>query len=113
MGGTFPATAFTPSPMLRSVIDTASATERHAGVGTYPSEASAPAESSRLRGRGAAESDQRRRLLEKAAELDRTARRSAEEGDLTSSARSILQALDCERRAGTLGPQVLQLIKPR
>jgi hypothetical protein len=25
----------------------------------------------------------------------------------------ILQALDCERRAGGLGPQVLQLIKPR
>jgi hypothetical protein len=25
----------------------------------------------------------------------------------------ILQSLDCERRAGGLGPQVLQLIKPR
>jgi hypothetical protein len=25
----------------------------------------------------------------------------------------ILEALDCERRAGGLGPQVLQLIKPR
>jgi hypothetical protein len=25
----------------------------------------------------------------------------------------ILRALDCERRAGSLGPQVLQLIKPR
>jgi hypothetical protein len=25
----------------------------------------------------------------------------------------ILETLDCERRAGGLGPQVLQLIKPR
>ncbi len=99
--------------MLRSVIDPASATERHAGTGTYPSGPAGPADPSRLRGRGAAESDQRRRLLEKAAELDHAARRSAEEGDLTSSARSILEALDCERRAGSLGPQVLQLIKPR
>jgi len=99
--------------MLRSVIDPASATERHAGTGTYPSEGSVPGDSTRLRSRGAAESDQRRRLMEKAAELERSARRSAEEGDLTGAARSILQALDCERRAGTLGPQVLQLIKPR
>lgn len=99
--------------MLRSVIDPASAAERQDGTGTYPSEGSGPADSSRLRGRGGAGSDQRRRLLEKAAELERSARRSAEEGDLTNSARSILRALDCERRAGTLGPQVLQLIKPR
>jgi hypothetical protein len=32
---------------------------------------------------------------------------------LATAARSILEALDCERRAGGLGPQVLQLIKPR
>ncbi len=69
---------------------------------------------SRLRGRnGAAEPDQRRRLLERAAELERSARRAAEQGDLAASARTILEALDCERRAGSLGPQVLQLIKPR
>ncbi len=30
-----------------------------------------------------------------------------------AAGRLILQALDCERRAGGLGPQVLQLIKPR
>jgi hypothetical protein len=38
---------------------------------------------------------------------------SADAGDLTTAARLILQSLDCERRAGGLGPQVLQLIKPR
>jgi hypothetical protein len=41
------------------------------------------------------------------------ARRSAEAGDLAAAAQAILQSLDCERRAGGLGPQVLQLIKPR
>ncbi|MDM7954281.1 MAG: hypothetical protein QUV07_13850 [Cyanobium sp. CZS 25K] len=38
---------------------------------------------------------------------------AAIEGDLDASARAILEALDCERRAGGLGLQVLQLIKPR
>jgi hypothetical protein len=32
---------------------------------------------------------------------------------VAESARDILRALDCERRAGSVGPQVLQLIKPR
>ena len=37
----------------------------------------------------------------------------AEAGDLKASASFILKALDQERRAGVIGPQVLQLIKPR
>ncbi len=37
----------------------------------------------------------------------------AEIGDLDAAATSILKALDQERRAGGVGPQVLQLIKPR
>ena len=37
----------------------------------------------------------------------------AEEGDLEIAATLILKALDQERRAGGVGPQVLQLIKPR
>ncbi|NBW61899.1 MAG: hypothetical protein EBR33_01440 [Synechococcaceae bacterium WB4_1_0192] len=34
-------------------------------------------------------------------------------GDVETAAREILKGLDCERRAGSVGPQVLQLIKPR
>ncbi len=37
----------------------------------------------------------------------------AEAGDLQVAAAFILKALDQERRAGGVGPQVLQLIKPR
>ena len=37
----------------------------------------------------------------------------AEAGNLKASACCILKALDHERRAGVIGPQVLQLIKPR
>ncbi len=37
----------------------------------------------------------------------------ADEGDLESSAVFILKALDKERRAGGVGPQVLHLIKTR
>ncbi len=36
----------------------------------------------------------------------------AEAGDLQASASFILKALDQERRAEVVGPQVLQLIKP-
>ena len=57
--------------------------------------------------------DQRQQLLRQAEGLHLQASRSAEQGDFETSARLILQALDCERRAGGLGPQVLQLIKPR
>lgn len=55
----------------------------------------------------------RQRLLLQAASLNEQARVAASEGDIDVSARAILQALDCERRAGALGLQVLQLIKPR
>ncbi len=37
----------------------------------------------------------------------------AEAGNLQAAGTLILQALDQERRAGAVGPQVLQLIKPR
>lgn len=59
------------------------------------------------------EESERQHLLHRAEDCDRQARESAEAGDLTAAAQFILQALDCERRAGGLGPQVLQLIKPR
>jgi hypothetical protein len=41
------------------------------------------------------------------------ASKAAERGDMQTSARSILALLDCERRLGAQGPQVLQVIKPR
>jgi hypothetical protein len=59
------------------------------------------------------DSESRQRLRQQAADHNERARIAAENGDLEASARSILAALDCERRAGGLGPQVLQLIKPR
>jgi len=59
------------------------------------------------------ESTDRHDLVQQAGDFDRQARQAAEMGDLATAARLILQSLDCERRAGGLGPQVLQLIKPR
>jgi hypothetical protein len=56
---------------------------------------------------------ERTHLLLRARDFDQQAQESAESGDLSTAARCILQSLDCERRAGGLGPQVLQLIKPR
>ena len=41
------------------------------------------------------------------------AKHAAEEGQIDQSAGLILRALDQERRAGDVGPQVMQLIKPR
>ena len=41
------------------------------------------------------------------------AKSSAEAGLISQSAQMILKALDQERRAGSVGPQVVQLIKPR
>lgn len=52
-------------------------------------------------------------MLARARTLDAEAERAAQDGDIDLSAQKILAALDCERRAGTVGPQVLQLIKPR
>ena len=56
---------------------------------------------------------QRSDLQRQAAAHDKAAEEAALQGDLEASARLILQSLDCERRAGGVGPQVLQLIKPR
>ncbi len=44
---------------------------------------------------------------------EQMARDAAEIGDIEASARSILAMLDCERRLGAQGPQVMQVIKPR
>ena len=52
-------------------------------------------------------------LLKQAAEHESVAEAAAAVGELETAGRAILQALDCERRAGSVGPQVLQLIKPR
>lgn len=41
------------------------------------------------------------------------AKSNAEAGLIAQSAQMILKALDQERRAGSVGPQVVQLIKPR
>lgn len=62
---------------------------------------------------GHVKADQRQQLLSHADRFHQQAMHSAEQGDYEASARLILQGLDCERRAGGLGPQVLQLIKPR
>ena len=59
------------------------------------------------------QSHQRSDLQRQAASFEKSAEEAALLGDLETSARLILQALDCERRAGGVGPQVLQLIKPR
>ncbi|MEB3351297.1 MAG: hypothetical protein VKM01_03115 [Cyanobacteriota bacterium] len=45
--------------------------------------------------------------------LDEQARLAASSGDLEQAGRAILASLDCERRLSAVGPQVLQLIKPR
>ena len=59
------------------------------------------------------QADQRTRLEDQLRRHEAAARDAAERGDIESSARSILALLDCERRQGAQGPQVLQLIKPR
>jgi len=60
-----------------------------------------------------AEAPQRQQLLDQARALNEQAARAASQGEISEAARLILAALDCERRAGGVGPQVLQLIKPR
>ncbi|MFN5195043.1 MAG: hypothetical protein ACK5E6_11555 [Cyanobacteriota bacterium] len=62
---------------------------------------------------GSADPEQRQALLDEAGRLFAVARQAANEGDLMASGRAILEALGCERKAGGVGPQVLQLIKPR
>ena len=55
----------------------------------------------------------REAFLQAAVTLFESASIHAEAGDLQIAATFILKALDQERRAGSVGPQVLQLIKPR
>ena len=62
---------------------------------------------------GASAADERAALSHRIARLEAEGRLAAEQGDLAAAARSVLELLDCERRAGHSGPQVLQLIKPR
>lgn len=57
--------------------------------------------------------DHRRQFLDQAKAFNEQAREAADSGDVSGAARLILMALDCERRAGGLGPQVMQVIKPR
>ena len=52
-------------------------------------------------------------FFKKAVNLFESACIYAETGDFKTSAIFILKALDQERRASDIGPQVLQLIKPR
>jgi hypothetical protein len=52
-------------------------------------------------------------LLKEAVSYAEAAELAAASGEIETAARMILQSLDCERRAGSVGPQVLQLIKPR
>jgi len=55
----------------------------------------------------------REQLLIRAREWFDQARVQASEGNTAGSAQLILRALNHERRAGSVGPQVIQLIKPR
>ena len=57
--------------------------------------------------------DHRRQFLDQANGFNEQARLAADDGDVSGAARLILMALDCERRAGGLGLQVMQVIKPR
>ena len=66
-----------------------------------------------LRSSAAGAIDQRPRLQSELASHEQQARTAAAAGDLDGSARAILAALDCERRLAGVGPQVLQVIKPR
>ena len=55
----------------------------------------------------------RDQLLLRARQWFDQARVQANEGNTAGSAQLILKALNHERRAGSSGPQVVQLIKPR
>jgi len=57
--------------------------------------------------------NQKQEHLAKADVFFQQAQSAAESGDVWSSGSFILKALEQERRAGTVGPQVMQLIKPR
>lgn len=66
-----------------------------------------------VRSESAMQGQQRSDLQRRASAHEAAAEAAALVGDVETAARQILQALDCERRAGSVGPQVLQLIKPR
>ena len=66
-----------------------------------------------VRGSVSAVGDQRQFYLDAAQRLYGEAKEAAEQGNVTESGALILRALDQERRAGGVGPQVMQLIKPR
>ncbi len=55
----------------------------------------------------------RQAFLKEAVNFFDSACAHAQAGDLHTSATFILKALEQERRASVVGPQVLQLIKPR
>jgi len=93
----------TPLTLSRPV----SAVPARAGVSPQPGNKSAPSRNCEERG------DHRRQFLNQAESFNEQARQAADEGDVSGAARLILMALDCERRAGGLGLQVLQVIKPR
>ena len=57
--------------------------------------------------------NQKQEHLAKAGVFFQQAQSAAEAGDVSSSGSLILKALEQERRAGTVGPQVMHLIKPR
>ena len=57
--------------------------------------------------------NQKQEHLAKAVAFFQKAQSAAEAGDVSYSGSLILKALGQERRAGTVGPQVMQLIKPR
>ncbi|HGY5532815.1 MAG: hypothetical protein AB8A67_04720 [Prochlorococcus sp.] len=60
-----------------------------------------------------AASNQRETYLKAADGFFDRASAQVEAGDLQAAGSLILKALEQERRAGVVGPQVLQLIKPR
>lgn len=60
-----------------------------------------------------AASNQRETYLKAADGFFDRASEQVEAGDLQAAGSLILKALEQERRAGVVGPQVLQLIKPR
>ena len=55
----------------------------------------------------------REAFLKEAMNFFASASMQAEAGDLGAAGSLIIKALDQERRAGAVGPQVLQRIKPR
>jgi hypothetical protein len=78
-----------------------------------PLPVSAPPAKSASAALGEDRCDHRRQFLDQANAFNEQARQAADAGDVSGAARLILMALDCERRAGGLGPQVMQVIKPR